>query len=423
MIWLLGGYMWLFMHRPFEVWPWLGDLQIERVYMLLTIAFWAVQPNKGWLPNRLHAALVVFTLVMTAAWMASPYMMHMDCPQIVEDYFKFLVFYVLVVTTVRDEGSLRKLVMLYLVAVTLYTGHSFVEYLNGHAQWRMGTRRMIGVNQSIGDPNGFAANLIYALPLTLPFWMSKPSGRVKALLIGFTLMVVGCVLLTGSRAGLLGLCFCTVLCLFAVGRVKTAVAILVAGVLAAPVVWSVLPDDLRLRYETILDPSVGPKNAALSAAGRIDGLVLGVAAWEQSPLLGYGPGGFKYAMHRPIGTHNIYGQVLSEVGTLGALALAGLVFCFWLNAREANLLQRLRPGEPRTFSSNLVRAVGLNVILLFFLGMAGHNLFRFYWVWFAAFQATALYCVRRQAAFADEQAPAWEAPTAGGPAPAAVGAF
>ena len=30
MIWMLGGYMWLFVHRPFEVWPWLGDLQIER---------------------------------------------------------------------------------------------------------------------------------------------------------------------------------------------------------------------------------------------------------------------------------------------------------------------------------------------------------------------------------------------------------
>ena len=35
MIYLLIGYMWLFVHRPFEVWPWLGawdfvpnDLQI-----------------------------------------------------------------------------------------------------------------------------------------------------------------------------------------------------------------------------------------------------------------------------------------------------------------------------------------------------------------------------------------------------------
>ena len=59
MIWLLGGYMWLFVHRPFEVWPWLGELQIERVYMILTVLFWAVQPNKRLVPNRIHAAFAV----------------------------------------------------------------------------------------------------------------------------------------------------------------------------------------------------------------------------------------------------------------------------------------------------------------------------------------------------------------------------
>ena len=79
MVWMLGGYMWLFVHRPFEVWPWLGDFQIERIYMLLMIAFWAVQPNKGWLPNRLHAALVAFTLVLTMAWVASPFMYSPGC--------------------------------------------------------------------------------------------------------------------------------------------------------------------------------------------------------------------------------------------------------------------------------------------------------------------------------------------------------
>lgn len=50
--------------------------------------------------------------------------------------------------------------------------------------------------------------------------------------------------------------------------------------------------------------------------------------------------------------------------------------------------------------------MGLCVILLLFLGMAGHTLFRFYWVWFAAFQTVALHCVRRRAA-ATVPAPAW----------------
>ena len=56
MVWLLGGYMWLFIHRPFEFWTFLGDLRIERVYMIYLLAVWAVYPNKTWVPNRLHTA-------------------------------------------------------------------------------------------------------------------------------------------------------------------------------------------------------------------------------------------------------------------------------------------------------------------------------------------------------------------------------
>ena len=406
MIWLLGIYMWLFVHRPFEIWPWLGDLQVERVYMLLMIACWAVQPNKGWLPNRLHLALVAFTLAMTAAWAASPYMGEKGCPEVVEDYFKYLVFYVLVVTSVRDEESLRKLVLLYLLAVALYTGHSLLEYLHGRYQWRMGVARMLGVNETIGDANGFAANLVYALPLTVPFWLTRPGKWLRAALVGFTVMACGCILLTGSRAGLLALGVCTLLCLAATGRVKTAAALLVLFAVAAPVVWACLPEDLQTRYETIIDPSVGPANAQVSGQGRLDGLVLGFEAWQQSPLLGYGPGGFKYVTGREGGAHNLYGQTLSETGALGAAGLAGLALCFWLNAREASRFHRKNPDQRRTFASHTVRAVGLCVILLLFLGMAGHNLFRFYWVWFAAFQAVALHCLRRRAAVAE--APAWE---------------
>ena len=318
MIWLLGVYMWLFVHRPFEVWPWLGDLQVERVYMILMIGYWAFQPNKGWLPNRLHVAIVAFTVAMTAAWVASPFMGSKGCPEIVEDYFKYLVFYVLVVTSVRDEEGLRKLVLLYLLAVALYTGHSFLEFLNGRCQWRMGVRRMIGVNETIGDANGFAANLVYALPLTVPFWLTRSPQWLRAALVGFTIMACGCVLLTGSRAGLLSLGVCTLLCLAATGRVKTAAALLVVGLLAAPVVWSCLPEDLQMRYETIIDPSVGPKNAEESASGRLAGLVLGFEAWQQSPLLGHGPGGFKYVTGREGGAHNLYGQTLSETGGAGS---------------------------------------------------------------------------------------------------------
>jgi len=73
MIWLLGGYMWLFVHRPFEVWPVLGSLQIERAYMLVMLLVWAVTPGKRMLPNRVHAALAGVALALTVGWLLSPY--------------------------------------------------------------------------------------------------------------------------------------------------------------------------------------------------------------------------------------------------------------------------------------------------------------------------------------------------------------
>src|SRR5690242_10752426 len=116
MIWLLGGYMWLFIHRPFEVWPALGTLQIERVYMIAMLLVWLVSP-KRWLPNRNHWVTAVFSGFLLLSWLLSPYMEQPICAGTVEDFFKVIVFYLLVVTTVRDERSLKLLVTLFLGAV------------------------------------------------------------------------------------------------------------------------------------------------------------------------------------------------------------------------------------------------------------------------------------------------------------------
>jgi hypothetical protein len=41
-------------------------------------------------------------------------------------------------------------------------------------------------------------------------------------------------------------------------------------------------------------------------------------------------------------------------------------------------------------------AVVVTVILLLILGMAAHNMFRYTWEWYGAFQAIALHCVRQR---------------------------
>ncbi len=397
MIWLLGGYMWLFIHRPFEVWPVLGTLQIERIYMIGMLIAWLFS-SKGWVANRIHGVTAFFSIVLLMTWVLSPYMSQPLCAGTVEDFFKVIVFYLLVLTTVRDERSLKLLITLYLGAVGVYMAHSFWEYLGGRYEYRMGIRRMNGVDTSFGDPNAFASSLLYTVPLALSLWTTKPGKAMRLWLGGYLLGVCLCITLTGSRTGFIGLCFCGCLILLLSVRRKALVLFLggFGGVMALGLATVALPAELQNRYLTILDPSYGPKNAAESANSRFEFFLEGCRAWLSSPLIGHGPRSFDFLTGHKLGSHNLYGQVLCETGTLGALALAAFVVCFVLNWLEVRRYYQGRPEQSRDFLFYLSRNLAVLLVLLLLVGWAGHSLYRYNWRWFAAFQAIAVHCIRKR---------------------------
>ncbi len=392
MEWLLGGYIWLYVHRPFEVWKVLGDLQFERAYMICMIVLWLFQP-KAWVVNRLHAAFLYFSAALLVCWQASPYQSLGE--QTVEDYLKVVVFYILFVTSVRDERTLRRLVLMTLVAFALYMSHSLVEYLRGRHVYRMATPRMIGVDATYNDPNTFSASLLYALPLTFPFWARAASARARLLLLGYTGLTLVCILLTGSRGALIGLGFLAVVRLVSARRRFLFVALFA---LAAPAVWLALPPVLQTRFHTIIDPSVGPANAQESAEGRLMGFSDGLKVFERNPVTGVGPNAFGKAVGHGFQAHNLVGQTVGEMGLLGAFGLAAMLFCFLLNGLEMRRRYRGPPPAPRDFPFHLSRAVSTTVLLLLVMGIGGHNLFRYTWLWYGAFQAVALHGVRRRVA-------------------------
>src|SRR5262245_27126974 len=204
MRWLLIGYMFLFIDRPFEVWPWLGDLRIERVYMLFTIAVWAVYPNKRFLPNNQHAAYFAFGCAVLFAWAISPWNSYGQ--PVVEDWLKIVVFYVLLVTCINDEEGLKHVAVGFLAVMGLYLLHSIREYLGGRLTYRMGISRMIGLDTTLGDPNSFGASIVFALPIVVALWKSNIGGKNgRLLLVGYVGLSSLCILLTGSRSSLLGL--------------------------------------------------------------------------------------------------------------------------------------------------------------------------------------------------------------------------
>ncbi len=396
---LLIGYMFLFIDRPFEVWPILGDLHFERFYMLGTMSVWLIYPGKRFLPNRQQAAYALFAFAVLACWVMSPW--SEQGQPVVEDWFKVVVFYVLLVTTVHDERTLRKMVVGLVAVMGLYLLHSLREYLGGRHTYRMGIARMIGVDSTLGDPNSFGASILFVLPFVPALWRSGVGGRRgKVLLVGFLGLCSLCILLTGSRGSLIGLVIWGVLTLI---RVRRAWLWMLVAAALSPVVFMALPESLQTRFETIVNSEAGPENARESGEGRIEGLFKGLALWGDNPLSGVGPGAWRPATRSKIESHNLYGQLAGEMGTLGVLTFGFLVWCFWSNLRRMKRIRQREPEAANEFLFQLSSAIGMSLFLLLLMGFFGHNLFRFTWLWYGGFLIIANHCVARRVVAAIEE--------------------
>ncbi len=392
MHWLLIGYMFLFIHRPFEVWPMLGDLRIERVYMLATIVAWVVYSGKRWLPNAQHIAYAGFATAVLAAWVMSPWM---DRTQpLVEDYFKILVFYGLLVTTVHDEKALKKIVIGFIAVMGIYLTHSFREYTNGRHVYRMGIARLIGVDSTMGDPNSFGASIVFVLPFVAALWRTGIGGLYgKFALGGYGALSVLCILLTGSRSSLLGLIAYGAF--LVLGNRRRWLFLGLVGA-AAPVAFIALPESLQTRFETIINPEVGPANAKESGEGRVIGLLTGLDLWAANPLSGVGPGAWRPATGSGVESHNLYGQLVGELGTIGLIGFVAVLAGFYANYRRVAAIRKQYPEWGHDLIFQVSSAVGVGVLLLLFMGNFGHNLFRYSWLWYGGFLIVARYCAEER---------------------------
>jgi hypothetical protein len=411
MLFILIGYMFLFIHRPFEIWPALGDMHVERFYMcgaLLAVLFYT---GKKWIPNRQHVAYFAFAAAVVACWLGSPWAD--KCQETVENYFKLLVFYVLLILVVHDERSLKHVLLAFLIIMFLYMTHSLREYRAGRHAFRMGISRMIGVDTTLGDPNSFGATIVYALPFVMPFWMTRPSRRLRWFLIGYVLLSIGCIGLTGSRSSLVGVVFWFGMMVL---KSRWRWRLVGLGLVAAPLFWLALPAELQTRFETIINPDVGPLNAKVSGDDRWVGLMVGLDLWGQSPATGIGPGAWRPATGRIIESHNLYGQLLGEMGTLGAITFTAIVICFLANLRWIRRAYRDNPHWGQDFLYYVTSAIGWALLLLLFEGNFGHNLFRYSWLWYGGFLIIARYSIQQR--MAAEASGVWTYPA--GDAPGAV---
>ena len=389
MIWIIVGYMWLFLHRPFEVWPWMGTLRIERVYMICTLIAWFTMAEKQLTENRINFAMAAFAIAMTVSAVMSPYLDLTDNTDYI-NWMKYLVFYGLVMTSVKNERDLKILITGFVVCFFIYMLHSYREYLCGRFAWAMGTKRMIGVDSTMADPNTFGSSIIILLPMLIPFYTLLKKKWHYLFFLGYLLLSIRCVQLTGSRSAFIVLGGAMAVAAVVSKRRMTFIPILC---LAAVVAWFTLGENLKNRYLTIIDSSIN-ESANESAAGRKAGFYDGWKNWSKSPIWGVGPGCHGKATGEGFLSHCLYGQIPGELGTLGILAFLILLVCFGLNHFRISSDLKFLKSRGREKEGKYLYLVSLGIVssigLLMVFGLGGHNGYRYNWVWFAAFQAVAV---------------------------------
>ncbi len=390
MIWLLIGYMWLFIHRPFEVWPVLGAFHIERVYIIFTIIYWLLSCPSLPSRNRLHWYFATFVLVLLASWFSSPYQDAGDAT--VENYLKYAVFYVLLVTSVRNERDLRAIITGYVAAMALLMAHSLREFYCGRTRYAQGVIRLWPLGESY-DFNDFAGLIVCSLPFVWVLWRQWSDWGRRALVFGYLSLAGYCIMLTGSRMGFIGAVLASMLaCLSSPKRWR----LLALYPVMFATVWVILPQDHKDRYLTLYDLSVD-RFGAVSSAGnyRFAGFENSLPLFAERPLLGNGP--MAYRKIHGLMPHNLYGQLLAELGIAGAVAFGLILMGVANNALEARRIVRRMGTLDGLLPWHALMAASAAILLLVIMSWGFNFLFWNVWLWFSGFQVVALYCLKRQA--------------------------
>lgn len=431
---VLSGYLFLLIFRPFEYWPIFGMLHLERVYMLIFMAIVFFSKDKRFISSPINGAVVCLTSTLVLAgifgisWSNS-------WPFIV-DYIKYVIFYFMIIISVRSEDDFRLIIFSFVVVMFLYVGKSAWEFfVHDRYIYRMGIKRMVGIDVTYGDPNSFAASICYSLPLTWALIRSHfEHPGVKLFLWSYGLLALVAIVFTGSRSGMVTFVF--FLILLVMGASRKMLGIFVAGLILV-ISWDYMPEDLQSRFlSTFSSEYAATAGAVESAGGRMVGFMHGLEVWKQYPVFGVGPDNFSRTWPGLVSgpnAHNVYGQVMGELGTAGVCSFGlFLVVMYRVNSRVVVRCGQRKPKEEshaepskarfgvsgqtrharpqavagRTVNTSLSKVVEKNtflavpstqavyvfvaqsitqtVLLMLFKGWADHNLYRYTWLWLAA---------------------------------------
>ncbi len=307
-------------------------------------------------------------------------------------FVKSTAVYFFLTRIVNTQKKFNVVIWFYALSVGFIAVSSTINYYMGNYEVAMHIERAAGLGGEKGahsDPNSMAASLVLGFPFIFYLMKSHKGTFLKFFLTAVMAIILWTIIISGSRGGMLGAII--MLGLIAFHSRHRALSLVIA-VITIAVLGAAMPEQYVERFSSIvhynnLEDGTG---AADSAQGRIRGFLVGMEILLTRPVTGVGIGCFSTYNHEYHGSwlqaHNLIGQLAGELGLLGIFTFAFFIYKVTKNIKFIREYLSLKKRKD-ALNYQIATACKISYIMLFILGMFGHNLYRFNWYLFAAFTA------------------------------------
>ena len=353
--------------------PFFAVIQGELIFAIIIISRLFISGNLSEKlslnQNPVHRYLIFFIGSVFLSFFLVAWDRQYSWDHAVYHFIKVLILYLMVLLSINNEKDLKifiwSLILIYMFLAYEPLYYFFMEI--GGSQQAYGTNYIAEVGVLSGHVAA-ANNMNQMIPIVFYLFIGIQKKKLK-ILAGIPLLVfIICLIGTGSRGGVLGF-FMFVACVtyFSKNRLK------IGAIAAVLVVILFLTTNLSKTAERI-NPD--------SAHGRFEGLTHGIGMLTKGNILGVGPGCFLFArgkyFHYTMEAHNMYGQILGDLGIPGAITFFLFIRQIFINLIESKKrLQAL--SMQKSFLFSLTIALQVSLIVRLFVCMASHSLYFFYW--------------------------------------------
>lgn len=315
---------------------------------------------------------------------------------------KFSLFGLFISAFVTTPKRLLFFIGTYLLVCLKIGQEGLLGNITGSLIWEnQGVMRLHGSTPNYLHPNSFSGMALGYLPFILYFYPVVPRYLRIVLLIELGLML-HIIIVTGSRTGYFGLLGGLV---FLILKSNNKIKLFLFTIVSAVLISQFIPEQYFERAQTLTVEQEGEQGGI---AARQQILRDALQVFLDNPL-GIGVSAFPAVRQHLFGriqdTHNLYLEILTNLGIEGFIAFFGFIFtllrisskivkCVSYQIKQVDqVLTKLdqkdlyfERGQRHLHDLQVMlataKAIFIFLIIRLFLGLFGHDLYEIYW-WFA----------------------------------------